>query len=269
MVVEARTPPKETVDLPPQAGSPSWLDRLLGPVPKLPGPQALGDDRRATVVLWTAALLLVLLIFRAGFSSPEDLYSGWGSLKPQGLGAKLYWASWGYLFYFVVPIAIVLFVFRESPARYGLRLYLTKRTLALYAGMILFMLPVLFWASSRTDFQQTYPFVRDLGENWVWTIFIFECARVARFICLEFFFRGFLLFGLEGKLGYTAIAVSTLPYGIIHFGKPFPEAMAAICAGAILGVLALRTRTILGGAIIHSSVAVSMDLLSLWRRGFF
>lgn len=242
-------------------------DRLIGRPPALAGPRALDADRRATIALWSAAAILVLLIFQAGLSSPGDLYPGWSSLNPDGLSANLYWAWWGYFFYLVVPLAIVLFVFRESPARYGLRFYLTKRTAALYAVMIAAMMPLLFWASTRADFQSTYPFVKDLGDRWVLTIVLWELARVARFVCLEFFFRGYFLFSMEGKLGYTAIAASTVPYGLIHFAKPFPEAMGAIAAGAILGFLALRTRTIVGGAIIHGSIAVSMDLLALWRKG--
>ena len=253
----------------PEAVQRSWADRVLGPVPSLPAPQALGVERRTAVVVWTAAALLVFLVFRAGFDTPGDLYSGWSDVAPDSLGDRLYWAGWGYAIYLVAPLAIILLVFRESPARYGLRIYVTKKTVLLYAGMMAAMFPLLFWASNRPDFLRTYPLVGGLGEDWVWTFVIFELARTARFICLEFFFRGYLLFGLEEKLGYTAIAVSTLPYGIIHFDKPFPEATAALLAGAVLGFLALRTRTIVGGAIIHSFVGATMDALALWRKGFF
>jgi membrane protease YdiL (CAAX protease family) len=268
MTVEA-SPAKEKSPRPWSVDASSRLDSLLGAAPKLPRPQALDADRRATIALWTAAVLLVLLIFRAGFPTPGDLYSGWDSVNPDGLAANLYWASWGYLLYLAIPLAIVLFVFRESPARYGLRIYLTRRTALLYIGLILMMMPLLFWASSRDDFQRTYPFVKDFGDAWVAPLLIWEFVRATRFICLEFFFRGYLLFSLEEKLGYGAIAASTLPYGLIHYAKPFPEAMGAICAGAILGFLALRTRTVIGGAIIHGTIAVSMDLLALWRTGFF
>jgi membrane protease YdiL (CAAX protease family) len=245
---------------------PLVLDRVLGPVPGTPRPQALGDDRRAAVVLWTSAVLLILMIFEAGFQSPGDLYSGWDSVNADGLAHDLYWAVWKYVFYFAVPLAIIFFVFKESPARYGLRWYLTPKTALVYAAMLGVMLPLLFVASSRESFQSTYPFVQDLGDNQVRSIISWEVAYVAQFLCLEFFFRGYLLFGLEGKLGYTAIAASTVPYAMIHFAKPFPEALGAIVAGAVLGLLALRTRTILGGVVIHSVVAVSMDLLALWRK---
>jgi len=245
------------------------LDRLLGPVPDVPRPQGLDADRRATVILWSAAVLLILLIFNAGFQTPGDLYPWWDGLNPRGLGYDIYWVSWGWILYLAIPLAVILFVFKESPARYGLRLYLTRRTLALYLAMMAVMVPLLFWASTRDSFQATYPYVKDLGSNWPLTIAIWEVAYVSRFVCLEFFFRGYIILGLEEKLGYTAIAASTAPYALIHSGKPFPEAMGAIAAGAVLGLLVIRTRTILGGAMMHASVAVSMDMLALWRAGYF
>jgi membrane protease YdiL (CAAX protease family) len=57
------------------------------------------------------------------------------------------------------------------------------------------------------------------------------------------------------------------PYMMIHFGKPGAEAVGAILAGAALGLVALRTRSIYAGMAIHIAVAWSMDLLALWRKG--
>ena len=51
------------------------------------------------------------------------------------------------------------------------------------------------------------------------------------------------------------------------FYKPFPEAMGAIGAGLVLGVLAWRTGTIIYGWFLHYAVALSMDLLALEQAG--
>ncbi len=55
----------------------------------------------------------------------------------------------------------------------------------------------------------------------------------------------------------------TVPYVMIHFGKEFPETMGAIVAGIFLGTLAMRTKSIWGGFLVHSLVAVSMDVASM------
>jgi membrane protease YdiL (CAAX protease family) len=59
----------------------------------------------------------------------------------------------------------------------------------------------------------------------------------------------------------------TVPYCMIHFGKPMAETLAAIVAGIILGLMSLKTRSIWFGACLHVAVAMSMDFLSLWHKG--
>ncbi|MEY2933072.1 MAG: hypothetical protein RL033_3821, partial [Pseudomonadota bacterium] len=83
----------------------------------------------------------------------------------------------------------------------------------------------------------------------------------------EFFFRGFLLEAFRKTMGSTAIFAMAVPYCMIHYGKPYLEAHGAIVAGVVLGSLALRTRSIYGGFLLHISVAAGMDLLSLYKRG--
>jgi membrane protease YdiL (CAAX protease family) len=51
---------------------------------------------------------------------------------------------------------------------------------------------------------------------------------------------------------------------MIHFdGKPMPETLGAIGAGLILGTLAMRTKSIWGGVLIHMGVALTMDVFAV------
>jgi len=45
-----------------------------------------------------------------------------------------------------------------------------------------------------------------------------------------------------------------------------PETLAAIFAGLVLGILALRSRSIWGGVAIHVAVALTMDATALLRK---
>ena len=98
---------------------------------------------------------------------------------------------------------------------------------------------------------------------------LWEAFYVLQFFALEFFFRGFLLQGLKRYVGAYAVFFMAVPYCMIHFGKPMPETLGAIIAGVALGTLALRTGSIWSGVLIHASVAVSMDVLSMWQNGRF
>ena len=73
--------------------------------------------------------------------------------------------------------------------------------------------------------------------------------------------------GAAPALGSAAIFAMAVPYCMIHYGKPYLEAHGAIVAGVVLGSLAMRTRSIYAGFLVHITVAFMMDFLALWRRG--
>ncbi len=79
----------------------------------------------------------------------------------------------------------------------------------------------------------------------------------------EFFFRGFMLFGLKQRFGNYSILIQTIPFAVMHYSKPFPEAIGSIVAGLFLGVLAFETRSFIYGAAIHWLVAMTMDLVAI------
>jgi membrane protease YdiL (CAAX protease family) len=84
-------------------------------------------------------------------------------------------------------------------------------------------------------------------------------------IAWEFIWRGFMLFGLEAKFGYYAVLIQMIPFLILHNGKPAAETFGAIAAGLALGILALRTRSVLYCIVTHAGVMFSIDLISTLR----
>jgi uncharacterized protein len=138
------------------------------------------------------------------------------------------------------------------------------------------MVPAVFIASKTKAFAGQYPlagqgaFTLAVGDKSKGLIslplfLIYESAYFAYFIGWEFLFRGWLLNGLLPHFGRGgAVLIQTVPFAIMHLGKPEPEALGSIIAGVALGVLALRTRSFWYGAFLHGSIAVTMDLVSSW-----
>jgi membrane protease YdiL (CAAX protease family) len=184
------------------------------------------------------------------------------SLPPEWTSA--FWVAARVVFYFFVPIGMLLALGR-NPRDYGLRLRGVQRHFPLYLALAVIMLPIVIAASFTTAFQRYYPFYAYAGESLRGFI-TWEALYAVQFVALEFFFRGFLLFALERYIGVYAIFVMVIPYCMIHFGKPFAEVLAAIPAGVVLGALALRTRSIWPGALLHIAVGWSMDALSLVQQ---
>jgi membrane protease YdiL (CAAX protease family) len=184
------------------------------------------------------------------------------------LRAGLAWAAACGVGFLAIPLALTGLVNRRGPASIGYSLRGFLRHVWVYLGLYLLMVPVVWIASTRPDFQLMYPFVRtartDLGHFIRW-----ESAYLMQFVALEAFFRGYLLFTLERRMGWNAIFVMIVPYGMIHFHKPPLEAFGALLAGILLGALALRFRSFWGGALLHGLVALTMDSISAYQSGLF
>ena len=138
----------------------------------------------------------------------------------------------------------------------------------IYVVFFAVMWPLLFWVSTHEHFQATYPFYRLGDDEPLWPYFwMWEASYFLQFVGLEFFFRGFMVHGTKHRFGIYSIYVMAVPYCMIHYGKPMLEALGAIVAAVVLGFMSLKNRSIWMGASIHMSVALSMDMLSLWRQG--
>lgn len=183
--------------------------------------------------------------------------------------SMLYWAGFIVIFYLLFPALIVRFLFRESLKDYGFRLKGIHKDYPLYVLMLVIMLPIVFFISYSPSFQERYPLFQPSKATLMPIFLYWQIAYLLQFVAVEFFFRGFILHGIKSRFGLYSIFVMTVPYCMVHFGKPMAETLAAIPAGIVLGTVSLKSRSIVLGILIHYSVAISMDIFALWREGYF
>jgi len=253
------------------------IDRLQDNVPSTRRSPAF----KAVSALVASAVLLSLMNFyvldgrfQSGISARiTDLVSmiGNDSIRYRLLDvAPLYrhiaWSLGCFTLYFVLPAILIVTVFRERLSDYGFSPRGFFRHLPIYLLLFVPVFGAVIVVSYTREFQTTYPFYH--RPDGLWDLAIWEFFYCLQFFALEFFFRGFLIHSMKHRVGSMAVFAMALPYCMIHFQKPMAEALAAILAGCVLGVLSLRTNTIWGGVFIHSAVAVTMDWASLIQRGW-
>jgi membrane protease YdiL (CAAX protease family) len=135
------------------------------------------------------------------------------------------------------------------------------------AWLILVLLILIF---GRTpDFLRTYPLFKPPGSQWTWTLFLFyEACQFVYMFGWEFIFRGYLLFSIKKEVGAVpAIILQMLPFAFLHLGKPEMEVYGSVLAGLFLGLIALRANSFFPCAILHFSVALTMDLFAVFYKG--
>lgn len=178
--------------------------------------------------------------------------------------AQVYFSSFALFCYVLVPLAYHLVFPPGLDNPFGLKLRGLRSHLPVYMAIIVGMIPILWIASYQPSFYHFYPMYKPITIG-MW--FVFEAVYMVQFFCVEFFFRGFTLFRLQARFGYHAITIMIVPYALLHIHKPFAEALASIIAGLVLGMLALKSRSIWPGVIIHCTVAFCMDWFALIHSG--
>ncbi|MCE9573944.1 MAG: CPBP family intramembrane metalloprotease [Deltaproteobacteria bacterium] len=238
----------------------SELRRPLGRNATRVGPPL---DKKVVAVLLVVAISLTAQEYLGNHDLFEKIY-------PQTADNQKYWQLWGFLWwsgwrvlgYVVLPAILIAFVPGVRVRDQHLSFKGFWKHLWVYAALFAAVFPAVVIASTTKSFLHTYPFYKLANRSsldlWSW-----EAMYAAQFLSLEFFFRGVMLSTLRRLAGSNAVFVMIVPYCMIHYGKPMPETLGAIGAGLILGTLAMRTRSIWGGVLIHVGVAISMDVLAI------
>ncbi len=179
--------------------------------------------------------------------------------------ATLYWFSADGFLMFIIPLILIPLVLKGKLADYGFRLGDYKFGLKSALLFVIVMLPFLWIASGSESFARTYPqggpFVR---EN-ISVLLYYELFVGFYMLAWEFFWRGYMMFGLKQKFGYYAIFIQMIPFFILHRGKPEIEVFASIFAGLILGVQAWRAKSFIYCFLVHWSVMIFVDVISVLR----
>lgn len=236
-----------------------------------------GRDHRAIAACVLGVVVLTVQEYYGGrffgavvrpFLARQEAASPGGALDLATFGELLRWAWWGAtrIGGYLLPLAVWRLAFREDRILdFGLRVSGFRAHAWIYAASVAIVVPVLLVVQAQPDFGSYYPFYKLAGRSWT-DFLVWEAIYVAQFLALEIFFRGWWLRAMR-SFGAGAIFAMTVPYVMIHYGKPFLEAMGAIVAGVVLGSLSAKTRSIWAGVLVHATVAILMDGLALSRRG--
>lgn len=150
------------------------------------------------------------------------------------------------LLYFIIPMFIVLVIFRDKPRDFGFTFGDWKAGIIITLGGIILIAPILWLVGRGDPSMQKYYEPQVAGLPWNTFLDLFGW---------EYIFRGWLLFGYARRFGPEALWLQAVPFALAHIGKPEIETLSTIFGGFAFGWVAWRTKSFVYPLIIHWFVA--------------
>lgn len=170
-----------------------------------------------------------------------------------------------------VPLLAIMLTTRAQPSEYGLARGDERLSRVYGWGLFAAVLPVLVVGAHLPSSRAYYPLYRQFPRpgpaTWHYLIY-FEAVYGLYLFSWEWFFRGYLLFGLSRSIGGMALFPQAVLFGLLHYGKPWPEFASSFVTGLVLGFTAMRVGSFFPGFVVHWAAATAYDLLVLAGVGF-
>ena len=247
-------------------------ERNQGAVPRLwaaftagPAYPATAADVRTVRIVGAelpvrATLALFLVVFLVLFDYMRTFIPA--DVKALGLNpaAVRYQAIERLILFGIVPLLVVVFVFRDRPGRYGLRVGDWRWGLPLALIGAALMTPVVYGLVGDPSFAAYYARLAAPLPDLVATYAIDLGAS-------EFILRGFVMFTLLRTIGPVGMVVAQLPFVFAHLGKPEIELFSTMFGGLAYAWLDGRTGSILWSVLAHIYILTLAITLSARAMG--
>jgi membrane protease YdiL (CAAX protease family) len=222
------------------------------------------DENTVTLGLRSAtALVIGGLLAYAQWNSPLVPALAWGQ-----------WVWTSVICNFLLPAGVIWFFFaqhltlqdwlkdqKHNAWTYGWDFKQWKRHLLMGGALWLVLLPFLIYAARDPAVRMAamkYVPVRSTPADWAFVL----STLVLYMFCWEWFFRGFLLFGLaQGFTWIPAVLLQALIFGLSHSGKAPVEFYSSFAGGLVLGTLCWREKSFLPAFVAHALIHVTWFIL--------
>ena len=220
------------------------------------------EELQPTAILIMAALCTACHRYFGSLDAARRIMPGC-----DGITAAAFMFGTSFVLFGLIPLVVVLAGFREHVSEYGLQ----WGDWRLGIRLVLALLPpitaaFLYPAAGNAEIRSFFPFAPEAGSS-ITKFLLLQVPRGALYYTAwEFFFRGFMLFGMRRYVGdWLAICMQTIPQCLWHIGMPTGELLSSIGGGLLFGIIALRTRSIVWPMLLHYSMGIVLDILIIVR----
>jgi len=223
------------------------------------------ENRKAAIILLSTPVILTT--FR--YYGMRDFYmnhlaSAFSLYGNKELTSVLYSFSSSLILLGLLPSLMIKFVFHEPLSLYGVRLGNWQWGSKAFLILAPLMMALALSSSRMESFTAEYPLYKGAGASPSYFM-VYSLLYLTYYLGWEFFFRGYMQFGLATRLGdWNAILVQTLASCLLHIGKPDAEIYSSILGGIVWGMIVFRTRSLLPALLLHWLLGICLDAFILY-----
>jgi membrane protease YdiL (CAAX protease family) len=223
------------------------------------------ENRKTTLILLSTPVILTTF----KYYGTKDFYldhlaSAFSLYGNEELTSALYTFSSSLILLGLLPALMIKFAFHEPLSVYGVRLGNWRGGLKAFLILAPVMVALTFPCSRMGSFTSEYPLYQGAGASSA-DFMAYSLLYLTYYLGWEFFFRGYMQFGLEKGLGiWNAILLQTLASCLVHIGKPDAEIYSSILGGIMWGMIVFRTRSLLPALLLHWLLGICLDAFIIY-----
>lgn len=218
-------------------------------------------DGRRFWFLFVAAIVLQAGFWYLAGPGPRLL-----ALEPRLPENAMQAVLWTVTFLFAIPFMLARSLgFRPKDARAGAGRAKLGIPVVLVMGVA--VMPLLFFAASDRAIQLTYPWPGAWAGASAGNLALWSGTYLLYFVAFEYFYRGFLFRLVEEQWGTpSGLWIQAMAATLIALGRPLPVLLASLPVSLLLGVLFVRSRSLLYPIVLHWLIAIGTDVFSLYHQ---
>jgi membrane protease YdiL (CAAX protease family) len=216
-----------------------------------------------TIAIATATLAFLVYIFTTGSERFGRGIRRKYSDRAAAVRRVLFQRVLGAIVYGLIPLLIMIFVFRRPMAQYGFSGDNLMKSFLWWMPLAVVVIILSNIAARSEKNLAMYPQIRVNDWN-VGLLVVSALSWVTYLIGYEFFFRGYLLFSCLESFGYwPAIIINISLYSLFHIHKGSREAIGSIFFGFLMCYITLHLGSFWFAIFIHVTMALSNEWFSL------
>ena len=220
-----------------------------------------GENKKSTLILLSAPVILTTFkYFGMKNFYLNHLAQTFVLFGDKELTSALYTFFASFILMGWIPALMIKFVFHEPLSVYGVQLGDIRFGLKSFLLLAPVMIALTYPPSRTEPFLLEYPLYKGASSS-LWMFSVYALSYSVFYLGWEFFFRGYMQFGLQGTFGvWNAILVQTLASCLLHIGKPPAEIYGSILGGIVWGLMAWRGHSLLFVILLHWLLGVALDV---------